>query len=234
MISRLLPLVFSSCLALHSPTAAFTLVVPAVRLAVTRSTYAPPLPRHVHFAIQKDDDEALTSEGADSIWVKLNEAGMTLKPKAIAAKEKTESASTTTTQKMNYALQSSILYALFIVYRAFRGFCVILPAVFTEVRRKLRLAMEQPVAEEDLAVADDINPKTGKVRLRTSIVVTILASIVTVKYIVSGLFRVVGKLVMRGSFSAAADEVADVENEMMYMTKEPGGINGDTTGTLAP
>ena len=226
MISRPRCLLFST-LALHStlaftvvPTAQFTACSPSIRssnLVQQNALYASP----------SDNDSG------GSIWVKLNEAGMTLKPKAIAAKEKTESATSTADQKLRYALQSSILYTLFIVYRAFRGFCVILPAVFNEVRRKLQIAVEQPLLDAGLAIKDDVDPKTGKVRLRTSMTVTFLASLVTVKYVVSGLFRVMGKFI-RGSFPAAADEVTDLENELVNMTKEPEGINGEQAGRLAP
>jgi hypothetical protein len=173
-----------------------------------------------------DDNDDSTASG--SIWVKFNEAGMTLKPKAIAAATKRQAPSTSMLQKVTYGLQSSVLYTLFLLYRAFRGFCVILPAVFQEVRRKLQTAMPEE------AVEDDVDPTTGKVRLRTSLTISFLASIVTAKYMVMGVFRVLGKFIRGRSFAAAADEVTNVENEMLNMSKEPKGINGDAEGTMAP
>ena len=226
MISRPRYLLFS-CLVLRCALS-FT-VVPTAQLASCSPAirFSNLLKQSALYASPSDNDSG------GSIWIKLNEAGMTLKPKAIAAKEKTESATSTADQKLRYALQSSILYTLFIVYRAFRGFCVILPAVFNEVRRKLQIAVEQPLLDAGLAVKDDIDPKTGKVRLRTSMTVNFLASLVTIKYVVTGLFRVMGKF-LRGSFPAAADEVTDLENEMVNMTKEPEGVNGDQAGRLVP
>jgi hypothetical protein len=181
------------------------------------------------FSTPNDNEKSTVSV---SIWVKFNEAGMTLKPKAIAAATKRQAPSTSMLQKVTYGLQSSMLYSLFLLYRAFRGFCVILPAVFQEVRRKLQTAMPE---EEVVVVQDDVvDPTTGKVRLRTSLTISVLASIVTAKYVVTGGIRVLGKFIRGRSFAAAADEVTNVENEMLIMSKEAKGINGDAAGTMVP
>jgi hypothetical protein len=228
MISRTAFLLFAS-LALHH-SSSFT-VPHACQSLPTPSTIVVPVFTSCLFQQQPifstpDDNDDSTASG--SIWVKFNEAGMTLKPKAIAAATKRQAPSTSMLQKVTYGLQSSVLYTLFLLYRAFRGFCVILPAVFQEVRRKLQTAMPEE------AVEDDVDPTTGKVRLRTSLTISFLASIVTAKYMVMGVFRVLGKFIRGRSFAAAADEVTNVENETLNMSKEPKGINGDAEGTMAP
>ena len=84
---------------------------------------------------------------------------------------------------------------LYIVYRGYEGFFVILSTVFREVFRQLE---ESNVAvdafgESDNQVATEQQPPT---RLRTRFTVSILSAILTLSYVVSGAVRVMGKLVL--------------------------------------
>jgi hypothetical protein len=138
-------------------------------------------------------------------------------------------------------------------YRGYRGFFVILPAVFKEVYRKMEASVDFRVLDDDdddnvnenvkkERSEIDVNPQTGKVRWRTRITVSVLAGIVTLSYVVGGLARVFMKFIrtivktssLSGSFLAAADEVESNEGRIMRIANKKkgdtqtrsGGING--------
>lgn len=89
---------------------------------------------------------------------------------------------------------------MYIIYRGYRGFFVILPAVFKEVYRQLEesdLVMDAYGDEEE---EDGGSSRGGgevgekkPLRLRTRITTSILTSILTMSYVVSGGIRVLGK-----------------------------------------
>lgn len=169
-----------------------------------------------------------------SLFRVLDEAGLALKPKALKAKDRV-GMETDTFRKVRYTIQSSVLFSLFILYRGYRGFFVILPAVFSQVHEKLTSIMDvSPFTPEDggIVAADDLNPKTGKVRKRTTITVSILAAIVTLTYVLKGASLVFMKFLrtitrtssVPTSFQAAADEVMSNEDKMLRITK----VNGST------
>lgn len=86
---------------------------------------------------------------------------------------------------------------LYIIYRGYRGFFVILPAVFREVYQQL----EESDLVMDAYGDEDATEKNGggevgekkPLRLRTRITTSILSSILTMSYVVSGALRVLGK-----------------------------------------
>lgn len=168
-------------------------------------------------------DEEVTEESSTSFLGAVDNFGMKLKPWALSRYEKsleyssatvngTDTNNTTSTkgsgdrsgkvQSFLYRIQANILWMLYIVYRGYRGFFVILPAVFREVYRKLE--------ESDLVVdvyGDDefdngkeyaVNANAEKkqkepIRLRTRITISVLSAMLTLSYVVSGFLRVLGE-----------------------------------------
>lgn len=86
-------------------------------------------------------------------------------------------------------LKCVAFYTLFVIYRAYRGFFIIVPAVFKEVEASLKKGMIE--AENELNA--DVDPATGKLRPRSAIVITIGATMVTfaysVKTLIGGLWK---------------------------------------------
>eukprot|EP00984_Skeletonema_dohrnii_P021193 scaffold10516_cov88-Skeletonema_dohrnii-CCMP3373.AAC.1 len=82
---------------------------------------------------------------------------------------------------------------MYIIYRGYRGFFVILPAVFREVYRQLEesdLVMDAyGDEEEEVENGGEVGEKKP-LRLRTRITTSILSSILTMSYVVSGGIRV--------------------------------------------
>lgn len=166
--------------------------------------------------------------------------GLSLKPKAVQAQEK-RSTATKKSDQFFYSLQSCGLFTSYICYRAYRGFFVILPAVFREVYRKLENAVDNPFTEDSIA---DGSPNSEKRSLRTRVTVSVVAGIVTVSYFINGVWRVALKFIRTviktsspsSSFSAAADEMQENESIFMEYSKGEGNfrqVNGSSDG-LAP
>ena len=199
-----------------------------------------------------DETQPPPQQPTKNLLQRLDDAGMSLKPKALEAKEKV-SVMRKPSKKLRYTLQSCTLFTLFILYRAYRGFFVILPAVFREVYATMEKTVETPFTDLEesnsavVVVANDINPKTGKVRWRTVMTVSVLAGIVTISYALSGAIQVV-KSFLRTifktsspsmSFLAAANEMETNESKIMNIAKKNNRqksvkINGDPVDGLAP
>mmetsp|Transcript_11220 Transcript_11220/g.17212 ORF Transcript_11220/g.17212 Transcript_11220/m.17212 type:complete len:248 (-) Transcript_11220:55-798(-) len=170
---------------------------------------------------------------------RIDTFGMSLKPKAVQAQEKRSTA----TKKLNkflYSLQSCGFFTSYIFYRAYRGFFLILPAVFGEVYRKLENAVDNPFTEDSQGGSLDSEKRS----LRTRVTVSIVAGVVTLSYMINGAWRVLVKFIITGiktsspssSFSAAADEMQESETIFMEYSKKGGNfrkINGTPDG-LAP
>jgi hypothetical protein len=174
----------------------------------------------------------------------LDEAGQSLKPRAVKASAKA-SLMEKKSKKILYVLETCGLYSLFIVYRAYRGFFVVLPAVFRQVYSRMSSTVDSPfesTALENSNAGDDINPETGQVRWRTRITVALLASIVTASYVIGGAMRVATRFVktitqtssVSGSFAAAADEQESNEDKIMRMANKQKSINGEQPPTPKP
>jgi hypothetical protein len=104
-------------------------------------------------------------------------------------------------------LQADILWMLYILYRGYRGFFVILPAVFREVYRKLEKSGlvvdvygDEEIEEKEYAVnsnaGGNMQPRQLRepMRLRTRITISMLSGMLTLSYVVSGALRVLGEL----------------------------------------
>jgi hypothetical protein len=169
----------------------------------------------------KEYEPTSSSQATKTIFQRIDSFGMSLKPSAIAAQEKA-SLARKTFKKLRFTLQSCALFSFFIVYRAYRGFFVILPAVFKEVYVKMEQTVDSPF-DDDKTNETDVDPKTGKLRMRTALTVSILASIVTLSYALTGLFKVIVSFFRTifqtsspsSSFSAAADEFQKNEERML-------------------
>lgn len=109
---------------------------------------------------------------------RIHEVGMGLKARGLAYRDRMR-----TTKglmpKTALATASTANFAGFIVYRAYRGFFVILPAVFSEVKQKLERRELWT-----LDVTDDINPDTGKLKARSAILMNIGATVYTLMFLV--------------------------------------------------
>lgn len=157
-----------------------------------------------------------SSTSEQSLWKTIDQAGNSLKPKARKASEKIKLAESKL-QKLKYVLISSLLYSLLIIYRAYRGCFVLLPAVFQQVYKKLEQAVDSPFEagtkvngeREASPVAD---PKAS--RLGTRVTVSLLATLLTLSFLASGATRVFLRFVrtvvstssLTSSFAAAAEE----------------------------
>lgn len=141
-----------------------------------------------------------------------------------------------------YTAQSCVLFSLFILYRGYRGFFVIVPEVFRQTYNKMKIAVEDPFDDELVSFAADGSTAVKKGQpLRTTVTVSALAGLVTLSYIISGLFKVIkifavslwGTSSVETSFEAAADEMIENENKVSRITKKR-GINGESLNDYAP
>ncbi|KAL7465589.1 hypothetical protein ACHAXS_005904 [Conticribra weissflogii] len=190
----------------------------------------------------------------------IDNVGLNLKPLAIRAHERSLEYSNAANDKsptddgessandakksqvksILFSLQSCTLWTLYLFYRAYRGFFVILPAVFREVFRKLE---ESQVVVDAFGEDDDGfggiegggvdvdangngNGKSQEpMRLRTRITISVLSSVLTLSYVISGALRVLGKFIqtftsttsVESSLEAAADEVVKNEDKLRKM-----------------
>jgi hypothetical protein len=189
------------------------------------------------------DGEEEGRKPSSSLFVAIDDAGLSLKPRAEQAISRLALAESKG-RKLRYLLQTCLLYTAFIVYRAYRGFFVILPAVFRSVYVRLERAVEAAPFEDSSSASssaaasldddsDDINPETGKVRWRTRVTVSVLASIVTASYVLGGAARVLGRFVsslaetssVPESFQAAAAQ--QEVNESKILRRLSVGDEGD-------
>lgn len=183
--------------------------------------------------------------GNSSFLRAVDEFGMSLKPRALQAYEKsltfnanaTSVSSTPESSVVNgrvesllYRAKSNIMWMLYIGYRGYRGFFVILPAVFREVYRQLEesdLVLDAYEDEDAQNGADDSSEADQPMRMRTRLTISVLSMILTASYVVSGLIRVLGMFVktftrttsVESSLEAAADEVVSNEELLRRQTE---------------
>jgi len=167
-----------------------------------------------------------------TFFEKCDALGLALKPLAVAARDNALECEENRVKRFLYSSKACALISLFIVYRAYRGVFVILPAVFREVYSKMEGSVEDPFDDNELDV--DINPETGKVRTRTRITTSFLSGIITFSYVLTGALSVISRFVrttlstssVEKSFEAAADEVMMNEGKILRLTKKP-NVNGE-------
>jgi len=204
-----------------------------------------------------------SSSSTSSFLRAVDNFGMKLKPWALGAYEKSlkysnsdnnnvngtdnTSGSGTSKKRVSRAknimcrLQANFLWMSYIFYRGYRGFFVILPAVFREVYRQLEESNlvvdvygdeddedEKEYAVNANAVEQQQPQQREPMRLRNRITISILLSgMLTLSYVVSGALRVLGKFIktftnttsVESSFEAAAEEVAVNEDKLRNKVK---------------
>lgn len=156
-----------------------------------------------------------------SFLERIDSAGLRLKTKALASKSKAMATDISGVDKIIETIKACALISLFILYRAYRGFFVILPQVFRRVYDILGDSVDpHPFEDEEIGVNGD---GSAKKRKRTTFTVSILASILTVSYVLGGAFRVVKSFLdtaitsknIMYSFEAAGDEVVSNEGKIL-------------------
>mmetsp|Transcript_17034 Transcript_17034/g.16458 ORF Transcript_17034/g.16458 Transcript_17034/m.16458 type:complete len:253 (-) Transcript_17034:346-1104(-) len=195
-----------------------------------------------------EDAEIIKKEEVSSITLlqRIESAGKKLKPLALEAKQKSVAAAEKDDKPKSviFTLQSCALFSLFILYRGYRGFFVIIPEVFRQTYAKMKIAVQDPFDDEEVAsMTGDGNTTVKKHQpLRTTVTVSVLTALVTASYIVSGLFKVVkmflrtawGTSSIETSFEAAADEMIETENRVSRISMKNKGINGENLSDYAP
>jgi hypothetical protein len=152
----------------------------------------------------RDASNSDAKVSSTSLLESIDKLGMKLKPLALAAHNKSidikstnvngSSSQGSTFKSLLYSVKSNILWMLYIVYRGYRGFFVILPAVFKEVFRQLEesnLAVDAFGDENGQEVSTALGQRP--MRLRTRVTISVLSSILTLSYVISGAMRVLGK-----------------------------------------
>jgi hypothetical protein len=180
-----------------------------------------------------DDYFAVRSEKSLNVLQWIDKKGQSLKPAAAKANAKS-SLVEGRWQKLRYHLQSCFLYGLFIVYRAYRGFFVILPAVFRETFRKLETVV-------DGNPFDDAGPdiirfgRPPQTTWRTRVTVSVLAVVVTASYVLGGALRVLVAMIrgaQHGNIPQSFADAAAVQERNEKMLLKRRAIKNCTTGEM--
>eukprot|EP00587_Corethron_hystrix_P009721 CAMPEP_0113299360 /NCGR_PEP_ID=MMETSP0010_2-20120614/1429_1 /TAXON_ID=216773 ORGANISM="Corethron hystrix, Strain 308" /NCGR_SAMPLE_ID=MMETSP0010_2 /ASSEMBLY_ACC=CAM_ASM_000155 /LENGTH=219 /DNA_ID=CAMNT_0000152585 /DNA_START=164 /DNA_END=823 /DNA_ORIENTATION=- /assembly_acc=CAM_ASM_000155 len=163
-----------------------------------------------------------------SFLERIDSAGLRLKTKALTSKSKAMSPGITPVDKTIHTVKACAMISLFILYRAYRGIFVILPQVFRRVFEMLEESVDSHPFEDDL---DDLEFKTngdvtldsGKVRKRTTLTVSVVATIITASYVLGGAIRVFKSFLntaissknIMSSFESAGDEIVSNEGKIL-------------------
>jgi hypothetical protein len=175
----------------------------------------------------EDISSSSSSSNNKSLLTLLNEVGekfKTMAQKSTANGIKSKNQST----KILYAANACLYYTLFIIYRTYRGFFVLLPATVRQVYHQMEVVMN--TGNLDMIDENDDDTTTDTVKKnswRTKITVSLLTSVVTVSYICGGVLKLVSKFVrtmfqtsnVTKSFEAAADEMGNFEGRISRVGK---------------
>ena len=116
--------------------------------------------------------DAAPAANKPSLIARFNNFGLSLKDRSRSQREALKGANLL--MKLPRGVYVAALSLAFVAYRAYRGFFVVLPAVYGEVyAQALAQATEEHVSIRGVEVADDIDPKTGKLRLRSRVVMNV-------------------------------------------------------------
>ena len=102
---------------------------------------------------------------APTLNQQINELGLSLKAKGVQQRDKFVAAGAIPA-KAKHLVGAGLLFGVFVCYRVYRGFFVLLPAVFGEVRDKVRTEMLKKYGADA-----DLDPKTGALRRKTAALV---------------------------------------------------------------
>lgn len=188
-------------------------------------------------------NSSATTSSDKSLWVLINEIGNSFKDMGQRATTK-GSESDAQSKKILYAVKACVCYTLFILYRAYRGVFVLLPATFLTVYRKMEAVYNSGnLSLDEIGYAEsgeDAVVKTTK--WRTRFTVSILTTVITLSYIVSGILKMGSKFLrtiaktsdVPKSFEAAADEAMDFEGRISRVGKINGEEDDIKTSGLLP
>ena len=190
--------------------------------ATAQALLAPhrPLPRPTALRLAAD---AAPAASKPSLVARFNNFGLSLKDRSRRQREALKGAGL---MKLPRGVYMAALSLAFVAYRAYRGFFVVLPAVYGEVyAQALAQATEEHVSIRGVEVADDIDPKTGKLRLRSRVVMNVGALAFMGALMVGGAVRApiriaaaclrkVGLLPRAAAEATPADRLAAKEKEL--------------------
>jgi hypothetical protein len=171
----------------------------------------------------------ITTSPPQSLFQWIDDMAQQLKPAAIRANEEATILKTKSVLKYRYFLQSYIFYCLFLCYRAYRGFFVILPAVFQATFMKLQSAVDD--------TPFDTTPASTGMKLRTRITISFVTSLIILSYVVSGAGRVLWTLIrstMNGSnvfqsLQSALQMYEQNESILYQKSTTPSSISNETS-----
>ena len=194
-------------------------------LAPPRQILAPRLPQQQPRAsIRLGAADAAAASDKPSLFARLNNFGLSLKDRSRRQREALQGANLL--MKLPRGAYVAALSLAFVGYRAYRGFFVVLPAVYGEVyAQALAQATEEHVSIRGVEVADDIDPTTGKLRLRSRVVMNVGALAFMGALVVGGAVRApfriaaacarfVGLMPRRAAEATPADRLAAKEKEL--------------------
>ena len=168
--------------------------------------------------------DAAPATAKPSLFARFNNFGLSLKDRSRRQREALKGANLI--MKLPRGVYVAALSLAFVAYRAYRGFFVVLPAVYGEVyAQALAQATEEHVSIRGVEVADDIDPKTGKLRLRSRVVMNVGALAFMGALMVGGAVRApiriaaaclrkVGLLPRESTEATPADRLAAKEKEL--------------------
>ena len=169
-------------------------------------------------------DAAPASESKPSLVARFNTFGLSLKDRSRRQRDALKGANLLL--KLPRGAYVAALSLAFVAYRAYRGFFVVLPAVYGEVyAQALAQATEEHVSIRGVEVADDIDPKTGKLRMRSRVVMNVGALAFMGALMVGGAVRApiriaaacmrrLGLLPRESTEATPADRLAAKEREL--------------------
>eukprot|EP00429_Kryptoperidinium_foliaceum_P014955 CAMPEP_0176031744 /NCGR_PEP_ID=MMETSP0120_2-20121206/15655_1 /TAXON_ID=160619 /ORGANISM="Kryptoperidinium foliaceum, Strain CCMP 1326" /LENGTH=241 /DNA_ID=CAMNT_0017365043 /DNA_START=197 /DNA_END=922 /DNA_ORIENTATION=+ len=174
-----------------------------------------------------DSDNNVEKE-SKSINDLLSELGTSFQNRAEQNAKKCKEADTRK-NKILYGVVSTFYYLLFLLYRSYRGFFVLLPAVFRRVYAKMEVAMKDGVLEEDVKEINGSDDET-KMTWKTKITVAVCSAVVTMSYVLGALGRTLVTFFkslkntksIPDSFGAVAEEMSreDKKEKVKNETKD--------------
>ena len=207
-------------------TAAWLAATSHALLAPPRQILAlrPAVPVPPRATVRLGAADAAPANDKPSIFARFNNFGLSLKDRSRRQREALKGANLLL--KLPRGVYVAALSLAFVAYRAYRGFFVVLPAVYGEVyAQALAQATEEHVSIRGVEVADDIDPKTGKLRLRSRVVMNVGALAFMGALMVGGAVRAplriaaaclrkVGLLPRESTEATPADRLAAKEKEL--------------------
>ena len=173
------------------------LALTAAWLATSHALLAPPrqilalrpaVPVPPRATVRLGAADAAPAAGKPSLFARFNNFGLSLKDRSRRQRDALQGANLV--MKLPRGVYVAALSLAFVGYRAYRGFFVVLPAVYGEVyAQALAQATEEHVSIRGVEVADDIDPTTGKLRLRSRVVMNVGALAFMGALVVGGAVR---------------------------------------------